>query len=169
MNCSPPGSSGHGKNTGVGCHALLQGIFQAQGLNSRFLHLLHWQASATWEAWCLPQSDQLVMSATEWSISDVCHWLRKEESTHKLMRIPIHRTKPSSDTIFTNTSWELEFKCHMSSKITGLPYHSSYISRQLTQDSALYKCFFPFLPSTIFLSFLSFLPDCKLLECKHFF
>ena len=29
MDCSPPGSSVHGilQNTGVGCHALLQGIF----------------------------------------------------------------------------------------------------------------------------------------------
>ena len=37
MNCSPPGSSVCGtspdKNTGVGCHALLQGIFPTQGLN----------------------------------------------------------------------------------------------------------------------------------------
>ena len=45
MNFSLPGSSVHGdspgKNTGVGCHALLQGIFQTQGLNSHFLHLLH--------------------------------------------------------------------------------------------------------------------------------
>ena len=35
MDNSPPGSSGHGdspgKNTGVGCHALLQGIFSPQG------------------------------------------------------------------------------------------------------------------------------------------
>ena len=30
-----------GKNTGVDCHALLQGIFPTQGLN---LCLLHWQA-----------------------------------------------------------------------------------------------------------------------------
>ena len=34
-DCSPPGSSVHGdspgKNTGVGCHALLQGIFPIQG------------------------------------------------------------------------------------------------------------------------------------------
>ena len=40
-----------GKNTGVGCHALLQGIFPAQGLNP---YLLHWQLAslprATWEA-----------------------------------------------------------------------------------------------------------------------
>ena len=38
MDCSLPGSSVHGdspgKNTGVGCHALLQGIFPTQGLNT---------------------------------------------------------------------------------------------------------------------------------------
>ena len=33
-----------GKNTGVGCHALLQGIFPTQGSNQRLLGLLHWQA-----------------------------------------------------------------------------------------------------------------------------
>ena len=37
MDCSPPGSSVHGdspgKKTGVGCHALLQGVFPTQGLN----------------------------------------------------------------------------------------------------------------------------------------
>ena len=32
-----------GKNMGVGCHFLLQGIFLTQGLN---LHLLHWQADS---------------------------------------------------------------------------------------------------------------------------
>ena len=35
-----------GKNTGVGCHALLQGIFLTQGLNSHLLYLLHWRASS---------------------------------------------------------------------------------------------------------------------------
>ena len=42
MNCSPPGSSVHwdspGKNTGVGCHSLLQEIFPTQGLNPGLLH-----------------------------------------------------------------------------------------------------------------------------------
>ena len=37
MDCSPPGSFVHGdslgKNTRVGCHALLQGIFPTQGSN----------------------------------------------------------------------------------------------------------------------------------------
>ena len=32
-----------GKNTGVGCQALLQGIFPTQGSNLGLLHLLHWQ------------------------------------------------------------------------------------------------------------------------------
>ena len=35
-----------GKSTGVGCHALLQGIFLIQGLNPSLLHLLHWQVGS---------------------------------------------------------------------------------------------------------------------------
>ena len=58
MGCSPPGSLDlwdfSGKNTGVGCHFLLQGIFLAQGLNhvscgssiGKWI-LYHW---ATWES-----------------------------------------------------------------------------------------------------------------------
>ena len=42
VDCSPPGSSVHGdspgKNTGVGCHALLQGIFPTQGSNPGLPH-----------------------------------------------------------------------------------------------------------------------------------
>jgi len=44
MDCSPPGSSVHGdspgKNTGVGCHALLQGIFPIQESNQGLLHCM---------------------------------------------------------------------------------------------------------------------------------
>ena len=43
MDCSPPGSSVHEDSPGVGCHALLQGIFPIQGSNPHLLHLLHWQ------------------------------------------------------------------------------------------------------------------------------
>ena len=42
LDCSPPGSSVHGdspgKNTGVGCHALLQGIFPTQRSNPGLPH-----------------------------------------------------------------------------------------------------------------------------------
>ena len=44
MDCSLPGSSVHGdspgKNLGVCCHALLQGILPTQGLNLRLFRLL---------------------------------------------------------------------------------------------------------------------------------
>ena len=50
MDCSPPGSSVHGaspgKNTGVGCHALLQGIFPTQGSNPGLPH-------CRWILYCL--------------------------------------------------------------------------------------------------------------------
>ena len=55
MDCSLPGSSVHGdspgKNIGVGCHALLQGIFPTQGSNPglphcrQILHCLRHQGS----------------------------------------------------------------------------------------------------------------------------
>ena len=51
MDCSLPDSSIHGmdlpgKNTGVGCHFLLQGIFLTQGSNPHLLCLLHWQVDS---------------------------------------------------------------------------------------------------------------------------
>ena len=45
MGCSPTSCSVHGdspaKNTGVGCHALLQGTFPTQGSNLCLLWLVH--------------------------------------------------------------------------------------------------------------------------------
>ena len=50
MDCSPPGSFVHdgspGKNTGVGFHALLQGIFLTQESNPCILCFLRWQMSS---------------------------------------------------------------------------------------------------------------------------
>ena len=59
MDFSLPSSSVHGvpqeKYTGVGCYALLQGIFLTKGLNPYLLCLLNWQEGSlpttiTWEA-----------------------------------------------------------------------------------------------------------------------
>ena len=77
MDCSPPGSSVHGdspgKNSGVGCHFLLQGIFPTQGLNPC---LLHWQAGslplsrlgslglATKDPCCGPHELSMLISST---------------------------------------------------------------------------------------------------------
>ena len=61
MDCSPTGSSVHGdspgKSTGVGCHALLQGIFPTRGLNPDLSHCrwilyqLSYQGSPGMLAW----------------------------------------------------------------------------------------------------------------------
>ena len=63
MDCSLPGSPVHGnslgKNTGVGCHALLQGIFPTQGLNPGLQHCTHssvlaWRIPGTGDPGGLP-------------------------------------------------------------------------------------------------------------------
>ena len=49
VDFSPPSSSvrdSPGKNTGVGCHFLLQGIFLVQGSDSHLFCLLRWQAGS---------------------------------------------------------------------------------------------------------------------------
>ena len=50
MDYSPPGCCVHGilqaRTAGVGCHALLQGIFPIQESNPCLLCLLHWQVSS---------------------------------------------------------------------------------------------------------------------------
>ena len=48
MDCSPSDSRVHGifQNTGMDCHALLQGIFQTQGWSLCLLCLLHWQVAS---------------------------------------------------------------------------------------------------------------------------
>ena len=59
LNCSLPGSSVHGdslgKNTGVGCPALLQGIFRTQALNPGLLHCIEfltvWATRDSQEYW----------------------------------------------------------------------------------------------------------------------
>ena len=51
IDCSSPGFSVHGiipgKNTGMGCHFLPQGIFPTQGLNRGLSCLLHWQVGSS--------------------------------------------------------------------------------------------------------------------------
>ena len=50
-----------GKNTGVGCHFLLQGIYLSQGLNPHLLHLLQWQAGS------LPVAPPYQFQLNSWS------------------------------------------------------------------------------------------------------
>ena len=52
MDCSPPGFSVYSKNTGVGCHCFLQGIFPTQGSNPGLLH-------HRWILYCLSHQGSL--------------------------------------------------------------------------------------------------------------
>ena len=81
MNCSLTCSSVHGilpgKNTGVSCHAHLQGIFRTQRSNLCLLHPLHWQECS------LP----LVPPGKPWHTvalkkSHGCHHCHHEDSRH---------------------------------------------------------------------------------------
>ena len=83
-----------GKNTGVGCHFLLQGIFLTQGSNPHLLHLLcllHWQADSLplcngCESWTVKNAEHQRIDAFElWC------WRRLFESTLDCKEIqPVH-------------------------------------------------------------------------------
>ena len=60
-----------GKNTAVGHHFLLQGIFPAQGLNPGLLCLLHWQLES------LPLHHVGLSTSKAWVISVSSHLLRQ--------------------------------------------------------------------------------------------
>ena len=86
MDCSPPGSSVHGdspgKNTGMGCHALLQGIFPTQGVNPGLphcrqilYHLSHWGSPRIleWVAYSLPRGNFLTQESNQGLLH--CTWI----------------------------------------------------------------------------------------------
>ena len=74
-----------GRNTGVGCHFLLQGIFPTQGLNPCLLGLLHWQA----------YSLSLAPSGKPLNIVKVCK-TRNVTNHSSLTRIKLQPTEVSS-------------------------------------------------------------------------
>ena len=106
MDCTPPGSSVHGdspgKNTGVGCHALLQGIFPTHGLNPDLLHCRHiLYHLSTREAQLIPLSSvvQLSLFATPWTAAlQASLSITNSQSLLKLMFI--ESVMPSNHLIF---------------------------------------------------------------------
>ena len=84
MDCSPPGSSVHevspGKNTGVGCHALFQGIFPTQILNPCLLvscvsciggRVLYYLGSSGLEEYSLKHPTS-ALNGSSWFLSSGC-------------------------------------------------------------------------------------------------
>ena len=68
MDCSPPGSSVHGdspgKNTEVGCHALLQGIFPTQG-STQVSHIIG-RFFTVWATREVPSNSNCLNLTKEW-------------------------------------------------------------------------------------------------------
>ena len=80
MDCSPPGSFVYGdspdKNTGEGCHAILQGFFLTQGSNPGVLHCrqilycLSHQGSPYYEMCvCVKSLSHVRLFATLWTVA----------------------------------------------------------------------------------------------------
>ena len=91
-------------NTGVGCHALLQGIFPTQGLNPHLLSLLHWQQGSLPLAppgkpgAVSPSSDWMrpthIMKSAESEEELKSLWVKvKEESEKTGLKFNIQKTK----------------------------------------------------------------------------
>ena len=68
-----------GKNTGVGCHFLFQGIFPTQGLNPRLLHLLHWQEDFLFFT-TAPPDYSLIFTLFRWESSRLSSFCRIKKS-----------------------------------------------------------------------------------------
>ena len=109
-DCSPPGSSIHGdspgKNTGVGCHALIQGIFPTRGSNPglphcrRILYHLSHQGS--------PNFVNLIIKPRNCAPSCVQLW-------HMLLPLLGILLLPFADK--TLLSFKHPFKCHLCLKL----------------------------------------------------
>ena len=122
MDCSPPGASVYrdspGKNTGVGCHALFQGIFPTQGSNPglphcRWIlyHLSHKASPRILEWVVMPSSrrsswprNQTAVSCitgeffTSWASREACTDLYQSQSPHVSSTISLiwHNSDPQA-------------------------------------------------------------------------
>ena len=77
-----------GKNTGVSCHVLLQGIFPTQGSNPHLLYLLHWPVGFFTT---VPPGEPLTRSCIKFLTNLLGKvWI-------KWIRHPMERREPSSN------------------------------------------------------------------------
>ena len=86
MDGSLPGSSVHGdspgKNTGMDCLALLQGIFPTQGSNLCLLCLLHWHAGSLSLAPPAKPKYRETSKTLQHKIRDKRSWSNEQMPTH---------------------------------------------------------------------------------------
>ena len=126
MDCSPPGSSVHGdspgKNTGVGCNALLQGTFPTQGLNPGLPHCrwiryqLSYQGSPI-NMLILPK--YIIYASVQFSsIAQSCPTLW-DPMNHSTPGLPVHRQLPEFTQTHASSQW-----CHPTISSSVVPFSS---------------------------------------------
>ena len=131
MDYSPPGSSVHGfpsKNTGAGCHALLQGIFLTQGLNPSLLCLLHWQMGSLPLA--SPGNPLSSLSHCYFGVS-VTHWWPKFELIKFSFILQTFSEHPPSVQHWASWLWKHQSRQGPSLVLHLWSLHYSLISTQL--------------------------------------
>ena len=115
MDCSPPGSSVNGvspgKNTRVGCHALLQGIFPNQGLNSGLPHaggfFTLWairEVQEYWSGYPIPSPGELLTQELNWGLL-LCRWVIYQLSYQGRLYMAMHAHKGIITHIFCNLNY----------------------------------------------------------------
>ena len=111
VDCSLPDSSSYGdspgKNTGVDCHALLQGIFPTQGLNSglphcrQILYHLNHQGSP----WDSGEGLEAIGECSSWSVTI---WM--EQEPHRQFLPKPYMPWTGTKVLGMHSSWELEYR-----------------------------------------------------------
>ena len=126
VDCSSPGSSVYGdspgKNTGVGFHALLQGIFQTLGLNPGLshcrqilYHLSHQGSPYTWDGERVTDKDSSRWVSTEVSLSS---WEQLENTSYLWMSLQKARLSYSS--LYLKDQPYIDFFCGNSQLVNGV-------------------------------------------------
>ena len=114
-----------GKNTGVDCHFLLQGIFPTQGSNLCLLHLLHWQVGSLplsppgkaprMRVDCNYLEGNSVKTNTIVFVLKECHGGNNQKTFALLGWNPIIITRGTTIRYFHfQRRWTIRFACHIS-------------------------------------------------------
>ena len=137
MDRSRPGPSLHGilrQDPGVGCHALLQGIFLTQGSKLRLLALLHWLAGSL--PLVPPGKPQILpFSAVQFSRSVVSDSLRPHRL--QLTRLPCPSPVPGAH----SNSCPLSQWCHPTISSSVIPFSSCLQSFPASGSSQMSQLF----------------------------
>ena len=129
MDCNPPGSSVHGdspgKNTGVGSHALLHGIFPIQESNPGLLHCEQ-------ILYCLSPPE---LPSVQFNRSVVSDSLQPHESQHSRPPCPSPTPRVHSD------SRPSSQRCHPTISSSVIPFSSCPQSRPASESFPMSQLF----------------------------